>query len=751
MIQKVITLNFKEPRTLSCSPKKGMNKVKNYFCKFCEKKAQFFCKNCKRIFYCSKICQRNDWPIHKYRCNSNNLIIIPYKNSISRIKILKIILLNKGDRIDYCKLLINKNEQIIFNIFSVVFDDKNNKNHLNFMLDSSYLNMVKLLEEHILNYFLLIQFLYYLDKKNREVACNIFLLMIYKFEKYFDLILNDLSRIIPNGKLGTQLYNYNKELVLSLLKIFGIFYNYSLKFVRISAQRKFLVKYLKTVDLISLKMNYPQTIFVRNNLLLNIAYLNINKYNPLKTSIICLERIIYPFSHFYKPFYDYKINFKIELFALFNLSLILYVNGQNKKALKLLNQGEILLEYKKDEIEDFENENYLNEFNDFYYNLMKKICILETEIMIDCNYYELAYKKVIEALKYLKLGFNRRKLVTFNKKDNSIIEKSLNKKELRDKKFICFFFDLIVRKLKMMKNFQNLELKDLKSCFDEIYNSSLSFKEEIEDINNIYENNLRNFLHSEKKNILFFNKNLIQNKYKKFPSFNLNLDYDYNTLSNSLNEEEMLNENKKNKKVNHTEIENPFDKKPKNPETINSKEINKFFLFINKLSYYQIKILNETQPKISNKKLINSVPIYFSNQFLDVLNFEQRLMFYDINIFTLLRFAVLADPEKEISINNLNYTLINLKERTLVEDDSFSNSSNDSFEKYSKSFIQFLKKIENYDKKLVEGNNIKQLNKMFNNLNKQDIKDILDHPSLIYDIIKSDKIKKRKIKKEKKL
>ena len=302
-----------------------------------------------------------------------------------------------------------------------------------------------------------------------------------------------------------------------------------------------------------------------------------------------------------------------------------------------------------------------------------------------------------------------------------------------------------------MKNFQNLELKDLKSCFDEIYNNSLSFKEEIEDINNIYENNLRNFLHSEKKNILLFNKNVIQNKYKKFPSFNLNLDYDYNTLNNSLNEEEMLNENKNNKKVNRTEIVNPFDKKPKNPEIINSKEINKFFLFINKLSYYQIKILNETQPKISNKKLINSVPIYFSNQFLDALNFEQRLLFYDINIFTLLRFAVLADPEKEISINNLNYTLINLKERTLVEDDSFSNSSNDSIEKYSKSFIHFLKKIEKFDKKLVENNNIKQLNKMFNNLNKEDIKDIQEHPSLIYDIIKNDKIKKRKIKKEKKL
>jgi hypothetical protein len=218
-----------------------------------------------------------------------------------------------------------------------------------------------------------------------------------------------------------------------------------------------------------------------------------------------------------------------------------------------------------------------------------------------------------------------------------------------------------------------------------------------------------------------------------------------------LNEEEMLNENKKKIKVNRTEIVNPFEKKPKNPEIINSKEINKFFLFINKLSYYQIKILNETQPKISNKKLINSVPIYFSNQFLDVLNFEQRLLFYDINIFTLLRFAVLADPEKEISINNLNYTLINLKERTLVEDDSFSNSSNDPIEKYSKSFIHFLKKIENYDKKLVEDNNIKLLNKMFNNLNKEDIKDIQDHPFLIYDIIKNDKIKKRKIIKEKKL
>ena len=735
MIQKAFTFNFSKSKSLCSSPKKTMNKLKKHYCKVCNKNAKFFCSKCKRVFYCNEFCQKNDWPFHKYKCNLDNSIIIPYEKSISRLKILKIILLNKGDRIDHCKDIIKNKEQLIFNIFSVVYDKKNTyDNYL--MLTSSYLNIILLLKEHLLNYFLLINFLYGLGKKNREVSFNIFLHMICKFEKYFDLIIHDLPIYIKNEK-QKNIFNTNSKIVLSLLQIFALFFNFSIKFNRISAQRKFLVKYLKVIDLIFIIMKNSKTIFIRDNLLLNFAYFNINKYHPLKSSIVCLESIICPFSNFYEPFNEYKFNFKLELISLYNLSLILFVNGQNQKALTLLNEGEYILDFRKDEIEDEESEIIIDDFKDFYYHLMKKFCILETEILIDSEKYEFAYEKVIEALKYLKFGFNRKKLVTFNKKNNYFIEKSFNDNELKDKKFICFFFDIILRKVKTMKNFQKFDINELKTCFKELYNSSITFNEEIEDINNLYENNLSNFIQSEKKNIFDFGKKI---KKEKFPSFSLNLDYIYNTLDNSYNNFQILSLSKKIQKENNNKEEIKFlsPKKTKNIEIIDSNEINKFFIFICQLNNYQIQILNKTQPKISNKNLINSLPIYFSKQFLDILSFEQRLLLYEIKTLTLLRYIVLNQPEKEINVNNLNFSLINLKERTLISNNSSLDSSiNYSyFNNSNKEFEKFFNKISYYDEKFAK-KNYKEFNKIYNSLNKKEIKQILENPSLIYDVIKN--------------
>ena len=747
MIQKSLTFNNNKSKSLCSSPRRGMNKLKKYYCKVCNKNAKYYCKECKKAFYCNELCQKNDWPLHKYKCNLNNSIHIPYEKNISRLTILKIIILNKGDRIDHCKDIIKNYEQIIFNIFSVVYDKKNTyDNYL--MSTSSYLNIILLLKEHLLNYFLLINFLYGLEKKNREVAFNIFLHMICKFEKYFDLIIQDLPIYIKNEKKN-NIFNTNIKIMLSLLQIFALFFNFSIKFNRISAQRKFLVKYLKVIDLIFIIMKNNKTIFIRDNLLLYFAYFNINKYNPLKSTIVCLESIICPFSNFYEPFNEYKYNFKLELISLYNLSLILYVNGENQKALTLLNEGEYILDFRKDEIEDEESEIILEDFKDFYYHIMKKFCILETEILIDSEKYEFAYKKIIEALKYLKLGFNRKKLVTFNKKENYFIEKNFNDNELKDKKFICFFFDIIVRKVKTMKNFQNFDISDLKTCFNEIYNSSVTFNEDIEDINNVYENNLRNFIQSEKKNLFEFGK---KKKKDKFPSFSLNLNYIYNTLDNSYNDFQILSLSKKIKKENNFKEEVNFfsPKKTKNVEIIDSNEMNKFFIFICQLNNYQIHILNKTQPKISNNKFINSLPIYFSNQFLDILSFEQRLLLYEIKSLTLLRYIILNQPEKEINVNNLNFTLIKLKERTLVSNNSSLESSIDysNVKNNNKEFKKFFKKILYYDEQFAK-ENYKEFNKIYNNLNKKDIKEIIENPSIIYDVIKNH-IKNLKKKENKK-
>ena len=744
MIQKALTFNFSKSKSLCSSPKKVMNKVKKYYCKVCNKNAKYFCKKCKKVFYCNELCQKNDWPLHKYKCNLDNSITIPYEKSIYRLKILKIILLNKGDRIDHCKDIIKNKEQIIFNIFSVVYDKKNTYDNY-FMSTSSYLNIIILLKEHLLNYFLLINFLYDLGNKNREIAFNIFLHMICKFEKYFDLIIQDLPIYIKNEKQN-DIFNTNIKIVLSLLKIFALFFNFSIKFNRISAQRKFLVKYLKVIDLIFIIMKNSKTIFIRDNLLLNFAYFNINKYNPLKSSIVCLESIICPFSNFYEPFNEYKYNFKLELVSLYNLSLVLYVNGDNQKAITLLNEGEYILDFRKDEIEDEECEVILDDFKDFYYHLMKKFCILETEILIDSEKYEFAYKKVIEALKYLKFGFNRKKLVTFNKKNNYLIGKSFNDNELKEKKFICFFFDIIIRKIKTMKNFQKFDINELKTCFKELYNSSITFNEEIEDINNVYENNFRNCIQSEKKHLFDFG---MKKKNEKFPSFSLNLDYVYNTLDNSYNNFQSLRQSKKIQNENNINEEVKYfsPNETKNIGVIDSNEINKFFIFICQLNNFQIQILNKTQPKISNKNLINSLPIYFSNQFLDTLSFEQRLLFYGIKSLTLLRYIVLNQPEKEINVFNLNYSLIKLKERTLISNNSSFDSSIDNsyIKNNNKEFQIFFKKILYYDEEFAK-ENYKEFNKIYNSLNKKEIKEIVDNPSIIYDVIKNHiKTNKKKV------
>ena len=178
--------------------------------------------------------------------------------------------------------------------------------------------------------------------------------------------------------------------------------------------------------------------------------------------------------------------------------------------------------------------------------------------------------------------------------------------------------------------------------------------------------------------------------------------------------------------------------------------MNKFFIFICQLNNYQIHILNKTQPKISNNKFINSLPIYFSNQFLDILSFEQRLLLYEIKSLTLLRYIILNQPEKEINVNNLNFTLIKLKERTLVSNNSSLESSIDysNVKNNNKEFKKFFKKILYYDEQFAK-ENYKEFNKIYNNLNKKDIKEIIENPSIIYDVIKNH-IKNLKKKENKK-
>ena len=94
-----------------------------------------------------------------------------------------------------------------------------------------------------------------------------------------------------------------------------------------------------------------------------------------------------------------------------------------------------------------------------------------------------------------------------------------------------------------------------------------------------------------------------------------------------------------------------------------SKEMEKFFLFLCSLSQYQLKILNESQPKASI--LRNSLPIIISNQFKDCLTHSQRMNLIILESMSLSRYSILKNPNKDITPDNLDYLYMkyNIKER----------------------------------------------------------------------------------------
>ena len=85
----------------------------------------------------------------------------------------------------------------------------------------------------------------------------------------------------------------------------------------------------------------------------------------------------------------------------------------------------------------------------------------------------------------------------------------------------------------------------------------------------------------------------------------------------------------------------------------NSKEMEKFFLFICSLSEYQLKILNETQPKES--RLRNSLPIIFTNEFTNCLTNSQRMNLNLIESMKLSRYLILKNINDDIYPNNLDF------------------------------------------------------------------------------------------------
>ena len=114
----------------------------------------------------------------------------------------------------------------------------------------------------------------------------------------------------------------------------------------------------------------------------------------------------------------------------------------------------------------------------------------------------------------------------------------------------------------------------------------------------------------------------------------------------------------------------------------------KFFLFICELSEYQLKILNESQPKTSN--LRNDLPIIITNQFKDCLTNTQRKNLALIETMNLSRYLFLKKPNDDIYLDNFDFSflLYNMKQNKNNKSDISKNINIKSIEKLNRSSNQ---------------------------------------------------------------
>ena len=178
-----------------------------------------------------------------------------------------------------------------------------------------------------------------------------------------------------------------------------------------------------------------------------------------------------------------------------------------------------------------------------------------------------------------------------------------------------------------------------------------------------------------------------------------------------------------------------------------SEEIEKFFLFLNTLSIYQIKILNDTQPK---REIRNDLPILFNGQFKDTLTTGQRNSLRNLHTMSISRNMILNNPDKLILPTNLKFSSLSYSQKT----SSKSHYSNDKIMKrirnnklykrilslsntveyeYFKNII-FSKKInKNLQQFFIE--NYSLVMKILKESRKNEINDIIKRPDILVDPI----------------
>ena len=579
---------------------------------------------------------------------------------------------------------------------------------------------IKKLESLIARYGIIIYFL--LKKNKNKEAKNIFLLMIKENIDYIDYHSIKLFKVFNKLQQKYEILKVYPKITKELFNIYSLIIKYCVLFNFTKYKNEFLVRYLALLSLnykvFKRKMEIRGfSVETRNQIkywfaigLHHASYFIINAFCPLKISIKISGLILKMYRNL-----DENLSTRQEKSILinttYNQGILFYANNQSDQALKALKLTKQKIISFLDN--DYYNSNYNNVNKILQFVDNSKINTSTTTVTkrgqknsIFQNYFlglngintkELLFNKKIKNYdfqssndfveqiflnegnrkKNLKmediseiffLNLNNENTSFLDLDDNSFIKKSVSPipslrgsqsefdKFLKLKEFnipkylkepLFLNIELLMTEIEIDKKNYNLAYEHIKNCIILI----LIIKQlgDQSKCNKSYEKelcSLSRYLEDIEKNNR--DKKLLS-QIKSLQNLSLNINQETKKLKKS---SKMVSNKEKEKE----KIQNNSFYDMENPKI--SKEIEKFFIFLNTLSIYQIKLLNDTQPTNDNR---NDLPIFFHNQFKDTLSSTQRLNLDIINIMSLSRCAILIDPNSYILPSNLKFTSLTKK------------------------------------------------------------------------------------------
>ena len=678
--------------------------------------------------------------------------------------------------------LLSRYSLIIF--FLIQLDKKEFAQNIFLLMLKQNYSYIEYLENNIISWYSISNKKINISKEIPKVSYN-FLKMysfIIKYSQYFNMM------------------NYCNIFICRYFEIIHFIYNY---FIKKSHMRGFSIDSQDQIKLwFSMSIHYVTYYLFSNYFPLNIS-INLNNY----------------IKNLYKDSDENNLTNnekKILIKTLYNLSLVYYLNGKNDRSLSNLKQVKDLIlnidmdEYYEDIITQPQIKGRETAFleprpfnNNTKNNKPKSLSIaipVSENLNINNNYNDSDNVKIIPADTILKtyckskitlddiqllinyginsgiLKDNYRKMMhnftnIMPKSPNNILQKN----ELKYLTIPKYFNNPLLSKIELFISEIEIYRKNYESAFDHALRAFYI-------IISLKLNRRHIKFNSEQKNIQKYIELISKLKDQEREgkrispksSFHSSFLYNYDSFkdNNNHNNKEDINEihdtvnmdksknintinninNKHNKFEEQKNIliyESKQDKKTRN-------ELEKFFIFLNKLNLYQIKILNESQPENSKN---NDLPILFSSQFKDCLSNTQRNELDNLHTLAISRSMILKDANKWIIPNNINIGNIKgkdineyLRKKTLKFINKYCQAPDNNNmpirqTKEFKYFQEILKSKKcNQEIKNFVNQNFNYVIKILRKSDDNEIKEIINTPNII---MKSIRIYKKKEKRKK--